>query len=82
MAQSGICDVCGTTVDDHEGLLSLSTDDQHFASVCSWLCAAQFSIAEASKQRDRLLSNIQELKQQSERIAVKKQIYGFHHPST
>jgi hypothetical protein len=51
-----------------------------YARVCSWLCAAEFSIGEATKQRERLLSQIEVLEKKSERITMGKQVYGFHQP--
>lgn len=62
------CDVCGTVLSAPDGYLRLEADDTVFGQVCSWLCAIQFCGLKAAEQRNRLLSQIEELRKRNKNL--------------
>jgi len=74
------CDVCGTVVTVGEGCLRLETDYLKYGHVCSWLCAAQFSVSKAAEQRKTLESKIEELTKQTGNREAEKYLIGFYSP--
>ena len=74
------CDVCGTVVTHDEGYLRLETEHGEYGHVCSWLCAAQFSVSKAAEQRKILESKIEELMNQSGNREAEKYLIGFYRP--